>query len=64
VLVIHGKSDDIISFDHGQTLFAAANEPKLSYWVEQAGHNDLALVAGQRYFDELRNFAESVDRAH
>jgi fermentation-respiration switch protein FrsA (DUF1100 family) len=64
VLVIHGKSDDIISFDHGQTLFAAANEPKRSYWVENAGHNDLALVAGRRYFEELRNFADSIDRAH
>jgi len=63
VLVIHGKSDDIISFHHGQTLFAAANEPKLSYWVEQAGHNDLAMVAGGRYFEELRKFAQLVDRS-
>ena len=44
VLVVHGKSDRIISFYHGQTLYAAANEPKISYWGEQAGHNDLALV--------------------
>ena len=63
VLVIHGKSDDIISFDHGQTLFAAANEPKRSYWVERAGHNDLALVAGGRYFEELRKFARMVGRS-
>lgn len=63
VLVIHGKSDDIISFYHGQTLFAAANEPKVSYWVEQAGHNDLLLVAGSSYFEELLKFAELVDRS-
>jgi fermentation-respiration switch protein FrsA (DUF1100 family) len=60
VLVIHGKRDGIISFYHGQTLFAAANEPKISYWVERAGHNDLALVAGSRYFEELQRFAELV----
>jgi fermentation-respiration switch protein FrsA (DUF1100 family) len=64
VMVIHGKSDGIISFYHGQMLFAAANEPKLSYWVEHAGHNNLALVAGRRYFEELRNFADSIDLAH
>jgi fermentation-respiration switch protein FrsA (DUF1100 family) len=64
VLVIHGKSDGIISFYHGQTLFAAANEPKRSYWVEHAGHNDLALIAGSRYFEELRKFAQLVDRSN
>jgi fermentation-respiration switch protein FrsA (DUF1100 family) len=63
VLVIHGKRDGIISFYHGQTLFAAANEPKISYWVERAGHNDLALVAGSRYFEELRKFAELVNHS-
>jgi fermentation-respiration switch protein FrsA (DUF1100 family) len=63
VMVIHGKSDEIISFYHGQMLFAAANEPKLSYCVEHAGHNDLALVAGSRYFEELRTFASLVDRS-
>lgn len=60
VLVIHGKRDGIISFYHGQTLFAAANEPKRSFWVDKAGHNDLALVAGKRYFEELRKFADLV----
>ncbi len=62
VLVIHGKRDGVISFYHGPTLFAAANEPKYSYWVERAGHNDLALVAGEGYFEQLRRFAELVDR--
>ncbi len=63
VLVIHGKRDGIISFYHGQTLFAAANEPKMSYWVERAGHNDVAMVAGSRYFEELQEFANLVDHS-
>ena len=58
VLVIHGRRDGIISFYHGQTLFAAANEPKLSYWVDKAGHNNLARVAGSGYLEELRKLAE------
>ena len=61
VLVIHGKRDGIISFYHGQTLFAA--EPKISFWVDKAGHNDLAMVAGSRYFEALQAFAELVDRS-
>lgn len=63
VLVIHGKRDRIISFYHGQTLFAAANEPKVSYWADKAGHNNLTPVAGNDYFEELRKFAELVDRS-
>jgi fermentation-respiration switch protein FrsA (DUF1100 family) len=63
VLVIHGKRDHIISFYHGQMLFAAANEPKISFWVERAGHNNLTQVAGDDYFEELRKFAELIDRS-
>jgi len=64
VLVIHGKRDGIISFYHGQTLFAAANQPKLSYWVERAGHNNLALIAGSQYFEALRNFSVLVNHSN
>ncbi len=63
VLVIHGKRDGIISFYHGETLFAAANHPKVSYWVDRAGHNDLALVAGSHYFETLRKFSELIDHS-
>lgn len=63
VLVIHGKRDQIIGFHHGQKLFDSANEPKMSYWVEQAGHNDIAMVAGSRYLEELRRFGEMVERS-
>jgi fermentation-respiration switch protein FrsA (DUF1100 family) len=63
VLVMHGKADDIIPFQHGQKLFAAANEPKLSLWVEQAGHNDFMWVAGEQYADILRKFAQLVEKS-
>lgn len=63
VLVIHGRRDGVINFYHGQTLFAAANEPKLFYWVDEAGHNNLARVAGGSYLEELRKFGEFVDHS-
>lgn len=63
VLVIHGRRNGIISFYHGQTLFAAANEPRLSCWVDKAGHNNLAQVAGSRYLEQLRKLAELIDHS-
>lgn len=62
VLVMHGKADDIIPFSHGQKLFAAAPEPKLTLWVDEAGHNDFMWVAGEQYADTLRKFAQLVDK--
>lgn len=60
VLVIHAIEDEIIPLWHGQRLFTAAPEPKLAWWVEGAGHNDLALVAGAEYLRRLRDFARKL----
>lgn len=60
VLVLHGKADRIVPFWHGEQLFAAANQPKLNFWVDRAGHNDLMEVAGDRYATTLRRFAGAI----
>lgn len=60
VLVIHGTRDRVIPPSHGRALFAAAGEPKRALWVEGAGHNDLAVVAGERYVRALLDFAREV----
>jgi fermentation-respiration switch protein FrsA (DUF1100 family) len=60
VLVIHGTADEVIPIANGRALFRAAPEPKQSLWVEGAGHNDLADVAGERYLAALRRFAGSL----
>jgi len=60
VLIIHGLKDRIIAPWHGKKLFEAANEPKLSYWVEGAGHNNLILVAGGEYFERILDFATRI----
>lgn len=62
VLIMHGKADNVIPFQHGQKLFAAANEPKLSLWVERADHNDFMWVAGEQYADILRKFAQLIEK--
>ncbi|WP_377477243.1 MAG: alpha/beta hydrolase [Microcoleus anatoxicus] len=63
VLVLHGKADEVVRFWHGEQLFGSSNEPKLNFWVEGAGHNDLMDVAGDRYAKTLRKFAKLVDES-
>jgi fermentation-respiration switch protein FrsA (DUF1100 family) len=60
VLVIHGREDEVIPWSHGRRLFEAAHEPKSALWVDGAHHNDLALVAGPRYWAALRAFGRTV----
>ena len=61
VLVIHGTADEVIPFRHGEALFRAAREPKRNWWVENAGHNDLASRTGPEYGRKLQEFAAWVD---
>lgn len=60
VLIMHGSRDRVIRPSHGRALFRAAPEPKRALWVAGAGHNDLAVIAGDRYVEALRAFARSV----
>ncbi|HEV2150527.1 MAG TPA: alpha/beta hydrolase [Longimicrobiaceae bacterium] len=64
VLVIHGTDDEVIPFSHGKQLYEAAAEPKRFLWVGGAGHNDLAWVARDAYWNALREFEALLrDRA-
>jgi fermentation-respiration switch protein FrsA (DUF1100 family) len=60
VLVIHGRSDRVVPFWHGERLFAIANNPKQAFWVERAGHNDAMYVAGPAYLHRFQEFARSL----
>lgn len=61
-LFIHGRKDEIVPFWHGETLFAAANEPKLSLWLDEAAHNDVTGVGGKVYFQTIRDFADNLPK--
>lgn len=56
LLVMHGRADRVINFRHGEAIFNAANQPKRSLFVEGADHNDFMWVAGERYWDALRDY--------
>jgi hypothetical protein len=56
VLVLHGDADEIVPFDMGEQVFAAAPEPKTFYRIPGASHNDTYLVGGKPYLEAFRAF--------
>ena len=42
LLILHGAKDAIIPLRHGETLFAAANEPKTMVVYSEAHHDDFS----------------------
>jgi abhydrolase domain-containing protein 17 len=60
LLVIHGTRDRVIPPWHGRRLYDAAPGPKWAVWVEGAGHNDLAMVAGADHGRAVAEFARRL----
>ena len=56
VLIIHGRSDEVVPWWHGERLYQLANPPKRNLWVDGAGHSDVLMIAPQRYFEAVRDF--------
>ena len=60
ILIVHGKNDRIIRFDHGQNLLNRAMQPRYHYWVDGGDHNDvvadpLISKAVVLFFDNARS---------
>ena len=60
VLVMHGKLDRVVPFDHGPALYDAVAGKKMALWLDDAGHNNFVQIAGPRYWQELNKFADSL----
>ena len=56
ILIAHGTRDEVVPFEMGRRLFAAASEPKRFCAVEGAGHNDVIEVGGDAYLQQLNTF--------
>ena len=57
VLIAHSPEDEIIPFEHGRALFAAANPPKL--FLELAGgHNDGFIFMRESWVKALGDFLD------
>ncbi|MCG6937838.1 MAG: alpha/beta hydrolase [Gammaproteobacteria bacterium] len=55
VLVAHSRDDEIIPYDEGREIFAAAAEPK-QFLEMSGGHNDGYIVSGEAYINGLKTF--------
>lgn len=66
ILFIHGTEDSVVPSFMSDKMYAAATAEKQLYRVPQAGHNDVAVVAGEEnYFEKIRQFVRQVrDRQH
>lgn len=64
VLVMHGRSDEVVGFWHGEKLFDKAKEPKLNLWVDGAGHNDFYWVTGQKYWKALGELTSVIEKGN
>jgi hypothetical protein len=64
VLVIHGEADEVVPFAEGETLAAAAHEPKQFWKVPGGRHNDLLERDGGAWRKKLLDWldARSVAR--
>ena len=56
VLILHGDVDEIVPFEQGQALYAAAPEPRRLCVVAGAGHNDLVDRMGPAYGTEVADW--------
>jgi len=57
VLIAHSPEDEIVPFEHGRALFAAANPPKR--FLELAGgHNDGFIFMRESWVEALENFLD------
>jgi len=55
VLVVHSRDDEIIPYQHGETIFASANEPRTLLTI-RGTHNDAFLLDERAYVEGLQTF--------
>lgn len=60
VLLVHGEDDLVIPSSMSRELYAAANEPKQLVIIAGAGHENTAIVGGERYEAAVRDFVASA----
>jgi fermentation-respiration switch protein FrsA (DUF1100 family) len=60
LLVIHGDRDEVIAYELGRDVFAAAREPKWMWTIPGATHNDMHALAGAEFARRLRVFYDAL----
>ncbi len=58
--VVHGTADEVVPFHMGQSLFAAAPEPKQFIAVQGGMHNDLSTATAAAYWNAIQAFIQGL----
>lgn len=59
VLVMHSRADDLVSYRHGERLFAAANEPKM--FCELRGAHNEAVWEQAEFHEAIEKFLGKIE---
>lgn len=57
-LFLHSRTDEMIPFEMGEQLYAAAGDPKDCLWFARAGHNDMSISHPKKYYSRVQAFLE------
>lgn len=55
-LFLHSRADEMIPFEMGERLFAAAADPKESTWFTGVGHNEMTISRARKYYGRIAEF--------
>jgi fermentation-respiration switch protein FrsA (DUF1100 family) len=62
LLIVHGTADEVVPFEMGRTLYAAAPEPKHFVAVPNGMHNTLEIATAVAYRNAIQSFLNDLDR--
>ena len=60
ILIAHGRRDRIVPFAMGTRLTEAARAPLMTFWVDEADHNDFYEAAGARVDRAILKLIEAL----
>jgi uncharacterized protein len=59
-LIIHSRTDEVVPFEMGPRLLAAAAEPKTALWLDRGGHNETFYSQGQQVTNAVKAFLQTL----
>ena len=62
LLLIHGDADKVIGKWHSEKLYDKAVEPKSFCWLENTGHNNVAMVNPEKYWQAIYDFVQGIKK--
>jgi fermentation-respiration switch protein FrsA (DUF1100 family) len=62
LLILHSERDEVVPYDQGRALYAAAAEPKRFQPISGAGHNDAFYRGGDGYWGALAKFLADLEQ--